>query len=51
MLLRDSAYKGETTWAGVAEWAQEGRGKDTNGYRAEFLTLIEKARSLTGQPK
>lgn len=47
LLLRDSPHKGQATWSAVAEWAQEGRGTDASGYRAEFLALLEKARSLT----
>ena len=47
MLLRDSPHKGQATWGAVAEWAQEGLGADANGYRAEFLALIEKAKSVT----
>jgi len=47
MLLRDSPHKGQATWSAIAEWAQEGLGVDASGYRAEFLTLVEKARALT----
>ena len=47
MLLRDSPHKGQATWSAVAEWAQEGLGADANGYRAEFLALIEKAKAVT----
>lgn len=47
MMLRDSAHKGDMTWDAVAEWAQEGLGADANGYRAEFITLIEKAKAVT----
>jgi len=47
MLLRDSPNKGDTTWSAVAEWAVEGKGKDTSGYRTEFLSLIEKARAVS----
>ena len=46
MLLRDSQFKGNATWASVQELAVEGKGEDTHGHRAEFITLIEKARSL-----
>ena len=47
MLLRDSPHKGDATWNSVAEWAQEGKGTDATGYRAEFLGLIEKARAVS----
>jgi len=46
MLLRDSPYKGGTTWDSVRELAVEGKGSDANGYRAEFISLLEKAKSL-----
>jgi hypothetical protein len=46
MLLRDSSYRGEATWQSAAEWAREGIGADKSGYRAEFLTLLDKAKAL-----
>ena len=46
MLLRDSEFKGSGTLAAVLEWAQEGKGADTNGYRAGFLELVRKAEAL-----
>ncbi len=49
MLLRDSPHKGSATWSAVAEWAVEGKGADANGYRAEFLSLLERAKALTRQ--
>lgn len=46
MLLRDSEFKGSGTLGAVLEWAQEGKGADTNGYRAGFLELVRKAEVL-----
>ncbi len=46
MLLRDSEFKGSGTLGAVLEWAQEGKGNDANGYRAEFLELVRKAQAL-----
>jgi Ca-activated chloride channel family protein len=46
MLLRDSQYKGKGTFGAVIEWAQEGKGRDTAGYRAGFIELARKAQSL-----
>ncbi|MGH8095368.1 MAG: YfbK domain-containing protein [Chthoniobacterales bacterium] len=46
MILRDSEFKGNGTLGAVAEWAQEGKGTDENGYRAGFLTLVRKAQEL-----
>jgi hypothetical protein len=46
MLLRDSEFKGSGTLGAVLEWAQEGKGADTDGYRAGFLQLVRKAEAL-----
>ncbi|HJW37602.1 MAG TPA: von Willebrand factor type A domain-containing protein [Candidatus Udaeobacter sp.] len=46
MILRDSEYKGNGTFAAVLEWAQEGRGSDTNGYRSGFIELVRKAQAV-----
>jgi Ca-activated chloride channel family protein len=43
MLLRDSNYKGTATWRQVAAWAESGAVNDSEGYRREFLTLIDQA--------
>jgi len=49
MLLRDSPHKGNATFASVQELADASRGADASGYRAEFLDLVRKARTLRGQ--
>jgi Ca-activated chloride channel family protein len=46
MLLRDSQYKGKGTLGAVIEWAQEGKGGDTAGYRAGFIEMARKAQAL-----
>ena len=46
MILRDSQYKGKGTMGAVIEWAQEGKGPDTAGYRAGFIELARKAQTL-----
>ena len=46
MLLRDSEHKGNGTFGAVLEWANEGKGADTNGYRAGFIDLVRKTRAL-----
>ena len=46
MILRDSEYKGNGTFATVLEWAEEGKGTDTNGYRSGFIELVRKAQAL-----
>jgi Ca-activated chloride channel family protein len=49
MLLRDSPYKGSLTWGLVQELAREGQARDPHGYRAEFATLVRRARELSGE--
>ena len=44
LLLRDSQYKGNLTFAAVLELAQSGLGKDEHGYRAEFLEMVRRAK-------
>lgn len=46
MLLRNSAYKGNYNFDKVMQLAQDALGKDKEGYRSEFLTLVEKAAEL-----
>jgi Ca-activated chloride channel family protein len=46
MILRDSQYKGKATMGAVIEWAQEGKGADTAGYRAGFIELARKAQTF-----
>ena len=46
MLLRRSEYKGQATWEQAASLAREHRGRDDDGYRAEFVRLVELAGAL-----
>ncbi len=46
LLLRDSQYKGNLTYAAVLELAQSGVGEDPHGYRKEFLEMVRKAKEL-----
>jgi Ca-activated chloride channel family protein len=48
MILRDSPYKGDATLRDVLKHAQSGLGDDPEGYRTEFLTLVEQAQRLAG---
>lgn len=41
MLLRDSEFKGRSSFSTVLELARSGRGPDRHGYRAEFIRLVE----------
>ncbi len=49
LLLRDSQYKGNLTYAADLELAQSGLGPDEHGYRAEFLDMVRKAKQLKGE--
>lgn len=46
LLLRDSTHKGNATMASVLEMAQSSRGADPQGYRTEFLELVNAAARL-----
>ncbi len=46
MILRDSEYKGKGSLQQVLEWAQQGKGADVNGYRADFIELVRRAQTL-----
>jgi Ca-activated chloride channel family protein len=49
MLLRESEYKGQATWSSARELARRFRGSDPDGYRAEFIRLVDLAASLNVQ--
>ena len=46
MVLQDSAYKGSATLDWVLTTAQNSRGVDKNGYREEFVRLVQRAMQL-----
>lgn len=46
MLLRTSEYKGDATFSNVISLAKASKGADEEGYRAEFIRLVEKAALL-----
>ncbi|HEX7239315.1 MAG TPA: VWA domain-containing protein, partial [Longimicrobiaceae bacterium] len=48
MLLRDSEHAGRLTPQQVVALAQGARGEDREGYRAEFIRLVELFRDLKG---
>ncbi len=50
MILRDSEHCGEMALADVADWARASMGADLEGYRAEFLRLVEAAENLQPKP-
>jgi len=47
MLLRDSKFKGNLTYETVTALAKGSKGKDAEGYRAEFVRLVETCMLLT----
>ncbi len=49
MLLRNSQFKGSATYADVLALARAMRGPDAEGYREEFLRMVETSRTLTGE--
>ncbi|MEL6770865.1 MAG: von Willebrand factor type A domain-containing protein [Bacteroidota bacterium] len=46
MLLRGSDHAGDATYETVLALARDGRGGDPNGYRGEFIRLVETAGAL-----
>ena len=46
MLLRASSFKQESSYQQVTNLAKSAQGKDANGYRAEFVKLVDAAHSL-----
>ena len=49
MILRDSPYRGTASLSAVLDMAEGSRGSDRNGYRQEFIGLVNRARSLNGE--
>lgn len=46
MLLRDSEFQGNSSYADVEKWAGAAIGKDEHGYRKEFLELVQGMREI-----
>ncbi len=46
LILRDSKHKGDATFEDVIAMAKNAKGKDKEGYRYEFIKLVEKASLL-----
>ena len=47
MMLRGSSSRGDVDWPMIARLAKAGLGADVGGHRAEFVTLVDRAASLT----
>ncbi|MEO8149388.1 MAG: VWA domain-containing protein [Bacteroidia bacterium] len=46
MLLRDSQFKGTASLKHIIETAKNATGKDTNGYRKDFIEMVEETEDL-----
>lgn len=46
MLLRESPYKGQSSFSDAATLAKGAKGKDEMGYRQEFISMVETCGSL-----
>ncbi|UCH83644.1 MAG: von Willebrand factor type A domain-containing protein [Candidatus Latescibacterota bacterium] len=49
MLLRDSQFRGDASFAHVAAAAREARGEDKEGYRGEFVRMVEMCDLIVAQ--
>ncbi|WP_246552488.1 vWA domain-containing protein [Vallitalea pronyensis] len=46
LLLRDSEYKGDASYENVIQRAKANKGDDVEGYRSEFIKMVELAKNL-----
>jgi len=51
MLLRESKYKNELKFSELIELAKDSKGIDREGYRAEFVKMMEQAELLVDKDK
>ena len=51
LLLRDSEYKAQASYDQVIELAKNAFGKDEEGYRKEFVRLVENAKLMTNDKR
>jgi hypothetical protein len=51
MILRESPFRGGADWDFVKKLARSGVGPDPNGYRREFLELVELAMEVSSLGK
>lgn len=51
LLLKDSKYKGNSNYKDVITTAKEAKGSDEDGYRAEFIRLVEMAELMDKETK
>ena len=48
MVLRGSQYKGNASFDHVLSWASDSQGPDLDGYRAEFIRLLQTSKTIAG---
>jgi Ca-activated chloride channel homolog len=46
MLLRNSAFKAAASFDNIIKLARKAKGNDEEGYRSEFIRLVESAQML-----
>ena len=46
MILRQSEFKSGSSYSQVIQLAKAARGKDEEGYRSEFIKMVENAASI-----
>ena len=49
MILRDSKYRGNASFAQILELAEAALADDAQGRRGEFVALVKKAQQLSGK--
>jgi Ca-activated chloride channel homolog len=47
LVLRNSEFKGSANYELVMSLARDAQGEDPEGYRGEFISMVERARSLS----
>lgn len=51
LMMRNSEFKGNASYQQIITLAENAKGKDSDGYRAEFVRLVKLAQSLDGKNK
>jgi Ca-activated chloride channel family protein len=51
LLLRDSKFKGASSWSDVLGLARGALADDPGGYRAEFVSLVEQSRQIAARER
>ncbi len=51
LLLRDSEHRGQASYEQVLSLARGARGEDPQGYRGEFIGMVETARTLSASSR